>query len=77
MSQSSCPICDKSCATRPANPVAPFCSKRCKMIDLSRWLDGDYRMPVGAEETERSGPGQLDMAVARAVAAMPEDELPS
>ena len=23
----------------------PFCSSRCKTIDLGRWLDGDYRLP--------------------------------
>jgi endogenous inhibitor of DNA gyrase (YacG/DUF329 family) len=25
--------------------VAPFCSPRCKLADLSRWLDGSYRIP--------------------------------
>jgi endogenous inhibitor of DNA gyrase (YacG/DUF329 family) len=23
----------------------PFCSERCKLQDLARWLDGDYRIP--------------------------------
>jgi endogenous inhibitor of DNA gyrase (YacG/DUF329 family) len=31
-------------------PQFPFCSPRCKLIDLGRWLDGSYRIP--AEETE-------------------------
>jgi endogenous inhibitor of DNA gyrase (YacG/DUF329 family) len=22
----------------------PFCSKRCKMIDLGKWIDGDYKI---------------------------------
>ena len=24
----------------------PFCSDRCKLIDLGRWLDGKYQIPV-------------------------------
>jgi endogenous inhibitor of DNA gyrase (YacG/DUF329 family) len=24
----------------------PFCSERCKLLDLSRWLDGAYRVPA-------------------------------
>jgi endogenous inhibitor of DNA gyrase (YacG/DUF329 family) len=23
----------------------PFCSERCQLLDLSHWLDGDYRVP--------------------------------
>ncbi len=26
----------------------PFCSERCKMVDLGRWLSGDYRVPAEA-----------------------------
>ena len=37
-----CPICE--------GPVdgtfRPFCSKRCADIDLSRWLGGNYSVPV-------------------------------
>lgn len=45
-----CPICSK-----PADPkVAPFCSKRCADVDLSRWLKGSYAIPgrstVGEDE---------------------------
>jgi hypothetical protein len=35
----------KSDAARPATPTAPFCSERCKIIDLSRWLDERYTVP--------------------------------
>ena len=31
---------------RPENPWAPFCSERCKLVDLGRWLDGRYQIPV-------------------------------
>jgi endogenous inhibitor of DNA gyrase (YacG/DUF329 family) len=34
------------CRRRPIHPEwAPFCSERCKMADLGRWLSGDYRVP--------------------------------
>lgn len=39
----------------------PFCSERCRVLDLSHWLDGDYRVPVSepdevpGEEIETSG----------------------
>jgi endogenous inhibitor of DNA gyrase (YacG/DUF329 family) len=23
----------------------PFCSERCRLLDLARWVDGDYRVP--------------------------------
>ena len=39
-----CPTCREALpATRP--PAFPFCSERCRMIDLGRWLDEDYRIP--------------------------------
>jgi endogenous inhibitor of DNA gyrase (YacG/DUF329 family) len=40
------PIC-VYCRTRPRDPRwDPFCSERCRMADLGRWLSGDYRAPV-------------------------------
>ena len=39
----SCPICAKVLATTASDSACfPFCSIRCKQIDLSRWLDGKY-----------------------------------
>jgi len=29
----------------PENPARPFCSARCKVLDLERWLTGAYRVP--------------------------------
>jgi len=39
-----CPICSSEFCTPSLEeaPFRPFCSKRCKMIDLGRWLDGTY-----------------------------------
>ena len=45
-----CPICKKPIDEPPADeklpPYFPFCSDRCKLIDLGRWLDGKYQIPV-------------------------------
>jgi hypothetical protein len=37
-----CPICGKP-ATEASNP---FCSERCRDIDLNRWLSGSYAIPA-------------------------------
>ncbi len=44
-----CPICgqpvDESMLDQKGSTF-PFCSDRCKLIDLGRWLDGKYQIPV-------------------------------
>ena len=41
-----CPICKRP----PDTKYRPFCSKRCADVDLAKWLNGSYAVPV--EETE-------------------------
>lgn len=42
----SCPSCKKPVATRAAgNATYPFCSPRCRAVDLGRWLGEEYRVP--------------------------------
>src|SRR5580700_9586121 len=53
----SCPICAKSVRPRADNPGFPFCSPRCKQVDLGKWLDEGYRIssdPSGAEDEDES-----------------------
>ncbi len=39
------PLC-ACCRRHPVDPKSrPFCSERCKLADLGRWLSGDYRVP--------------------------------
>lgn len=38
----NCPICDKPADTE----LAPFCSKRCELLDLHKWLSGAYAVPA-------------------------------
>ncbi len=51
-----CPICDKPAVWKD-NPFRPFCSERCKLLDLGAWVDGDYAVPSDEtppfEETPR------------------------
>ena len=59
-----CPICKKPLADEGAQrpKTFPFCSDRCKLIDLGRWLDGKYQIPVppagsGDDEENQTLPG--------------------
>lgn len=46
----ACPTCAKPAAPLAENPAFPFCSARCKTIDLGRWLNEEYRVPVQPED---------------------------
>jgi endogenous inhibitor of DNA gyrase (YacG/DUF329 family) len=54
MNKLRCPICDKKMDGQGPKewPDWPFCSPRCKLIDLGRWLGGQYRLGAGSEEEE-------------------------
>lgn len=58
MIQGKCPICGKPFAIAALDdlPSFPFCSDRCKLIDLGRWLDGDYA--ISASPDEQEGPAK-------------------
>ncbi|MGQ0507550.1 MAG: DNA gyrase inhibitor YacG [Myxococcaceae bacterium] len=52
-----CPVCHKLVAPRAQNPMFPFCSQRCRMVDLGKWLGEEYRVPEsGADEREDENP---------------------
>ncbi len=40
-----CPTCDKIVLSE-GNASRPFCSKRCRLLDLNSWLTEQYRVPV-------------------------------
>ena len=51
MNQPTCPICGRRLAGSPGDwPFRPFCSQKCKTIDLGRWLSESYSVP--AEEAD-------------------------
>jgi uncharacterized protein len=38
-----CPTCRGEVKPREENPSFPFCSRRCRAVDLGRWFTGEYR----------------------------------
>jgi endogenous inhibitor of DNA gyrase (YacG/DUF329 family) len=51
----SCPVC-KNITTWEENPFRPFCSERCKLIDLGAWASGEYGIPGHQlDETDQAG----------------------
>jgi endogenous inhibitor of DNA gyrase (YacG/DUF329 family) len=57
-----CPICKK--VVKSGDPEFPFCSDRCRTIDLGKWASGAYVIPSHGEEMEeqirQSTPEDLD-----------------
>lgn len=41
-----CPNCKKPTLFTKDNPYRPFCSDRCKLIDLGAWASESYRVPL-------------------------------
>ncbi|PPC94030.1 MAG: DNA gyrase inhibitor YacG [Methylotenera sp.] len=41
----ACPNCKQLTEFSPTNPFRPFCSERCKMIDLGVWASEGYAIP--------------------------------
>jgi endogenous inhibitor of DNA gyrase (YacG/DUF329 family) len=40
-----CPVCSVS-VNLDDSPTAPFCSDRCRLVDLGRWLEESYGVPA-------------------------------
>lgn len=55
----ACPHCGALAEWDPGNRFRPFCSERCKMIDLGAWATESYRVPV-AESDEQDLPDDED-----------------
>jgi len=45
----ACPTCGKPVTWRPESKWRPFCSERCRLIDLGEWFDEGHRIsePLG------------------------------
>jgi len=48
-----CPICDKP-TTWNDNPDRPFCSERCRLIDLGNWSGEEYHISEPVTEVKDS-----------------------
>ena len=52
-----CPTCGQPVTWIEASKFRPFCSERCKMIDLGAWASDRYVVPGGlAEQAEETPP---------------------
>ena len=40
-----CPACGGDSVYAPGNPYRPFCSERCKNVDLGAWASEEFRVP--------------------------------
>ena len=47
-----CPTCEKESNLNDSNPYRPFCSKRCRLIDLGEWINESYSISESSVENE-------------------------
>lgn len=57
-----CRYCGRPMPEGEQAPTFPFCSSRCKMADLGRWMSGDYRIsePFPRDEDDSALEAELD-----------------
>ena len=57
MSKVRCPICQRDMDGQRADwPQFPFCSPRCRTVDLGRWLGERYRVPDDEDDSPAEPP---------------------
>jgi hypothetical protein len=55
--QVRCPTCGRHFQPEQS-PAMPFCSERCRLVDLGRWLDERYGLDVEPEREPEDVPGR-------------------
>ncbi|MES3036530.1 MAG: DNA gyrase inhibitor YacG [Bdellovibrionota bacterium] len=48
----TCPQCRKPAIYSSENPYRPFCSERCRLIDLGAWASEDYKVPTPVDPND-------------------------
>ncbi|WP_332670125.1 DNA gyrase inhibitor YacG [Aromatoleum sp.] len=56
----NCPQCGAKVKWTPESRFRPFCSERCKQIDLGAWAAEDYRVPDGGRPDDLSTDNRHD-----------------
>ena len=51
----NCPRCGAPVEWTPEAPFRPFCSERCKLIDLGAWAAESYRVPIDEQDVDDEG----------------------
>lgn len=54
-----CPTCGKKVEWSATNRYRPFCSERCKQIDLGAWAEEKYAIPVVSKPEDEDDEGKL------------------
>lgn len=54
----ACPQCGKEVIWNSDSRYRPFCSERCKLIDLGQWATESYRIPQDENGTEEDSSHQ-------------------
>jgi endogenous inhibitor of DNA gyrase (YacG/DUF329 family) len=52
----ACPHCGQPVPWGQESPYRPFCSERCRLIDLGGWLDESYRIPHDGDTPGEDAP---------------------
>ena len=59
-----CPTCRKEVVRSPLSnaPFFPFCSERCRLLDLGKWLTGEHRIeePLQPDGSKEADSGRKD-----------------
>jgi endogenous inhibitor of DNA gyrase (YacG/DUF329 family) len=53
-----CPACGTKTVYAPTNPWRPFCSERCRRLDLGAWASERYRVQARPERDDEAPPAQ-------------------
>lgn len=49
-----CPQCGEEALFSPKNHHRPFCSQRCRLIDLGAWSSESYRVSTPSQHTDKT-----------------------
>ena len=58
----NCPYCGKETVYSSANPSRPFCSDRCRLIDLGEWASEKYAIPIKGKGSEPESEEKAELA---------------
>ena len=56
----TCPHCKNPAVFAPSNPYRPFCSERCRLIDLGDWASEKFRVPATNDGSVQDLPEESD-----------------
>lgn len=66
-----CPSCDMLVDPVQSHKYMPFCSERCRLVDLGRWLNEEHALPFEAEDDEEQELSESDSGAQRKAPRLP------